>query len=176
MGMSWPALLSPMVRVCVRGSRLVHGVRANSPGRAPVKRFVRWQARRIGGSVRHFLSAHRWVEVWPQLDPVRVTPDHPIWRRPYRQAIRCVAVQPGRGAVRGTRASGVSIELVVEDGTNRAVGECADLDGAHGACFHTRDAERSRQAQDAEAGSEALLGMRPALRGSTPALKLIGRR
>src|SRR5437867_5946457 len=66
-------------------------------------------------------------------------------------------------AVRSTLVCGVSIELVVEDGTERAVGERADLDGARGGGFQTCDAERPRQPQDAEAGSEALLRMRPLL-------------
>ena len=34
-----------------------------------------------------------------------------------------------RRAVRGPLVCGVSIELVLEDGTDRAVGERADLDG-----------------------------------------------
>ena len=68
-----------------------------------------------------------------------------------------------RHTVRGARVRGVAIELVVEDGADRAIGERADLDGACGGSFETCDAERSRQAQDAEAGSEALLGMGPLL-------------
>jgi hypothetical protein len=52
---------------------------------------------------------------------------------------------------------------VVEDGTDRAVGESADFDGARGGGFQTGDAERAGQPQDAEAGSEALLGVRPLL-------------
>ena len=58
---------------------------------------------------------------------------------------------------------GVPIELVVEDGTDRSVGERADVDGARGGGFQTCDTERSRQAQDAKAGSEALFGVRPVL-------------
>src|SRR5215472_9328516 len=58
---------------------------------------------------------------------------------------------------------GLPIELVVEDGTHRSVGERTDLDGARGGGFQTCNTERSRQAQDAEARSEALLGMRSAL-------------
>ena len=58
---------------------------------------------------------------------------------------------------------GVPIELVVEDGTDRSIGERADLDGACGGGFQTCSAKRSRQTQDAETGSEALFGMRPAL-------------
>ena len=66
-----------------------------------------------------------------------------------------------RRTVRGRPVCGVSIELVVEDGTDRAVGERADLDGAGGGGLQPGDPERPRQPQDAEAGSEALLGMRP---------------
>jgi hypothetical protein len=51
------------------------------------------------------------------------------------------------------------IELVVEGGTDRAVGERADLDGARCGGLQTCDTERPRQPQDAEAGSEALLRM-----------------
>src|SRR5436309_12434006 len=68
-----------------------------------------------------------------------------------------------RRAVRSTLVCGVSIELVVEDGTERAVGERTDLDGARGGGLQTRDAERPRQPQDAEAGSESLVRMRPLL-------------
>jgi len=35
-----------------------------------------------------------------------------------------------RRTVRGTLVCGVSIELVVEDGTDRSVGERADLEGS----------------------------------------------
>src|SRR5258706_11025517 len=68
-----------------------------------------------------------------------------------------------RRAVRGTLVRGVSIEFVVEDGTDRSVGERADLDGTRGSGFQPCDTERSRQPQDAEAGSEALFGVRPVL-------------
>src|SRR5215469_17160847 len=68
-----------------------------------------------------------------------------------------------RRAVRGPRGCSASIELVVEDGADRAVSERADLDGARGGGLQPRDTERPRQAQDAEAGSEALLGMRSML-------------
>jgi hypothetical protein len=55
-----------------------------------------------------------------------------------------------RRAVRSARGRGVAIELVVEIGADRAVGERSDLDGAVGGGFETRDAERPRQAQDAD--------------------------
>jgi hypothetical protein len=47
-----------------------------------------------------------------------------------------------RRAVRGTLVRGVSIELVVEDGTDRSVGKRADLDGARGGGFQPCDTER----------------------------------
>ena len=68
-----------------------------------------------------------------------------------------------RRTVRGSLLCGVSIELVVEDGTDRSVGERADLDGARRGGLQTCDAERSHQPQDAETGSEALLGVRSLL-------------
>src|SRR6266566_4301142 len=66
-------------------------------------------------------------------------------------------------AVRSTLVRGVSIEFVVEDGTDRSVGERTDLDGTRGGGFQPYDTERPRQPQDAEAGSEALFGVRPVL-------------
>ena len=68
-----------------------------------------------------------------------------------------------RHAVCGALVRSVAIELVVEDGTDRSVGERADLDGACGGGFETIGAERSGEAQNAEAGSESLLGMGPPL-------------
>jgi len=67
-----------------------------------------------------------------------------------------------RRAVRGL-VRGVPIELVIEDGTDRSISERADLDSARSGGLHTCDTERSRQAQDAKAGSEALFGVRPVL-------------
>jgi hypothetical protein len=67
-----------------------------------------------------------------------------------------------RRALRGSVCS-MPVELVVEDGADGAVGERADLDGARGSGFESRDAEWSRQSQDAEARSEALLRMRALL-------------
>src|SRR3981081_615409 len=52
--------------------------------------------------------------------------------------------------------------FVVGVGGPRAVGEGADLDGARCCRFETLGAERPHQAHDAEAGAEALFGMRPA--------------
>ena len=61
------------------------------------------------------------------------------------------------------RLRGLAIELVVEDRAHRAVGQGADLDRARCRRFDTLGAERAHQAHDAEAGAEALLGVRPAL-------------
>jgi hypothetical protein len=61
-----------------------------------------------------------------------------------------------RRTVRGTLVRGMPIELVVEDGADRSVGERADLDGAACGGFQPPDPERPCQPQDAEAGSEAL--------------------
>src|SRR5260221_2996296 len=58
---------------------------------------------------------------------------------------------------------GLAIELVVEDRAHRTVGQRADLDGARGRRFEAIGAERPHQAHDAETGTEALFGMRPAL-------------
>src|SRR5271170_2862788 len=57
----------------------------------------------------------------------------------------------------------VAIELVVEDRAHRAVGQRADLDGAGRCRFEAIGAGRPHQAHDAQAGAEALFGMRPAL-------------
>jgi hypothetical protein len=57
----------------------------------------------------------------------------------------------------------LAIELVVEDGSHRAVGQRADLDCPRGGGFQTIGAERPHQARNAEAGTEALFGMRSAL-------------
>ena len=55
------------------------------------------------------------------------------------------------------------LELVVEDGFDRAVGQRADLDGASGGGIQPCRTDRAFQLQDAKAGPEPLLGMRPAL-------------
>ena len=61
------------------------------------------------------------------------------------------------------RLGGLAIELVVEDRANRAIGQRADLDGARCRRFETHGTVRPHQADDAETGAEALLGVRPAL-------------
>src|SRR5205823_7124297 len=68
-----------------------------------------------------------------------------------------------RHAVGRWRLRGLVIELVVEDRAHRAVGQGADLDGPRGGGFEAIGAEWPHQPHDAEAGSEALLGVGPAL-------------
>src|SRR5271156_419523 len=46
-----------------------------------------------------------------------------------------------RNCVGAGRISGLAVELVVEDRAHRAVGQGADLDGAHRCCFETLGAE-----------------------------------
>lgn len=70
-----------------------------------------------------------------------------------------------RHAVRWALMCGMPIELVVEDGANRAVSERADLDGARGSGFEPAATERTRQTENAQAGAESLFGMRPFLYG-----------
>src|SRR5215468_12165096 len=67
-----------------------------------------------------------------------------------------------RRAVRGALVRGVTIELVVEDGTDRPVAERADVDCACGGGFEPFAAEPAHQAQNAATGAEALFGMGPA--------------
>jgi hypothetical protein len=76
------------------------------------------------------------------------------------------AASPAAASVRaigGPSLRRLTIELVVEDRTHRAVGQRADLDGARCRCFETLGAERTDQAHDAETGAEALFGVGPAL-------------
>ena len=68
-----------------------------------------------------------------------------------------------RGRLRGAFRRRLPIKLVVEDGFDRAVGPGADFDGALGGGFETCDAEGTGEAEDAQTGAVALLGMRPAL-------------
>ena len=71
-----------------------------------------------------------------------------------------------RRRVRGALVRGTPIEVVVEDGFDRAVGARADVDGALGGGFQTLGAEGAGQPDDAETGAKALFGMRALLRGS----------
>jgi hypothetical protein len=57
----------------------------------------------------------------------------------------------------------LAIELVVEDGAHRPVGQRADLDRPRGGGFQAIGAEWPHQAHDAEAGAEALLRVGPML-------------
>jgi hypothetical protein len=68
-----------------------------------------------------------------------------------------------RDSVSSRLVRSLAVELIVEDRAYRAVGQRADLDGAHRCRFEAIDSERSHQADDAEAGAEALFGMRPQL-------------
>ena len=62
---------------------------------------------------------------------------------------------PVRGLLRR-----VAIEVVVEDGFDRAVGAGADVERPAGGGLEPRGAERLGQTDDAETGAEALLGAR----------------
>jgi len=64
-----------------------------------------------------------------------------------------------RDAVGWRPVCGLAIELVVEDRAHRAVGQRADLDGASGGRFEAVGTERPYQADNAQAGTEALFGM-----------------
>ena len=68
-----------------------------------------------------------------------------------------------RGGIDRPRLRRLAIELVVEDRAHRAVGQRADLDRPRSGGFEAIGAERPYQAHNAEAGTEALFGMRPAL-------------
>jgi hypothetical protein len=65
-----------------------------------------------------------------------------------------------RRCVRGALARGTPIEVVVEDGFDRAVGARADVDGALGGSFQTLGAMGAGQPDDAQTGAETLFGMR----------------
>ena len=62
--------------------------------------------------------------------------------------------------VRGALWRGMPIEVVVEDGFDRAVGPRADIEGALGGGFHAHGAVGAREPNDAQTGAKALLGMR----------------
>jgi hypothetical protein len=66
-----------------------------------------------------------------------------------------------RSGLRGALGRGPPIELVVEDGFDRAIGPGADLDGALGGGLDARRAERACEPNDAETGAIALFGMGP---------------
>ena len=64
-----------------------------------------------------------------------------------------------RHAVRAARLGGVAIEIVVEDGFDRAVGPRADIERPRRGRLDPLGAERLDQPDDAETGSKALFGM-----------------
>ena len=68
-----------------------------------------------------------------------------------------------RRAVRGARLRGTPIEVVVEDGFDRAVGAGTDIAGTLRRRFETRGAIGTGQPDDAQTGTEALLRVRPLL-------------
>src|SRR5580700_2935284 len=68
-----------------------------------------------------------------------------------------------RHAIGGRPLGSLAIELVVEDGSHRAVGQGADLNRPRGGGFQTIGAEWPHQPHDAEAGAEALLRVGPTL-------------
>src|SRR6516225_941611 len=68
-----------------------------------------------------------------------------------------------RHAIGGRRLRRLAIELVVEDGAHRTVGQGADLDCPGGGGFQAIGAEWPHQPHNAKAGSEALLRVGPAL-------------
>src|SRR6516164_6761084 len=68
-----------------------------------------------------------------------------------------------RGRLRGAPRRRLPIELVVEDGFDGPIGPCADLDSALGGGLEAGGAEGSGEADDAQTGAIALLGMGPAL-------------
>src|SRR5438552_17516179 len=70
-----------------------------------------------------------------------------------------------RHAIGGWPLCGLAIELVVEDGAHRAVGQGADLDCPRGGGFEAIGAEPPHQPHDAEASAEAPRGGGPALPG-----------
>ena len=71
-----------------------------------------------------------------------------------------VGVEDGR-SVRGTLVRGTPIKLIVEDGVDRTIGARADLDGTLGGGFNAFSTIRTHEPNNAEAGTKALLGMRP---------------
>ena len=64
-----------------------------------------------------------------------------------------------RRAVRGALGAGLAIELVIEDGADRAVAARADLKRTQASRFDPFAAEGLGEPHDAQAGAEALLGV-----------------
>ena len=65
-----------------------------------------------------------------------------------------------RRCVRGALLRGAPIEVVVEDGFDRAVGARADVDGAFRGGFEAFGAIGTGEPDDAQTGAKALFGMR----------------
>jgi hypothetical protein len=69
-------------------------------------------------------------------------------------------VDDDRRAVRGRLLCNSPIEVLIEDGTDGSIAEAVDVDGESCSRFEPFTAERALQAQDADAGAEALFWMR----------------
>ena len=74
-----------------------------------------------------------------------------------------VGVVEGERALSGARGGVCAIEAVLQDGVDRAVGARADVEAAVAGGFETIASVLACQAEDAEAGPEALLRVRLAL-------------
>ena len=61
-----------------------------------------------------------------------------------------------RRSVRGALLRGSPVEVVVEDGFDRAISACADVDGALGGGFKALGAIRTGQPDDPQTGAKAL--------------------
>jgi hypothetical protein len=59
-------------------------------------------------------------------------------------------------SVRGALLRGSPVEVVVEDGFDRAISACADVDGALGGGFEALGAIRTGQPDDPQTGAKAL--------------------
>src|SRR5271156_2649308 len=70
-------------------------------------------------------------------------------------------VAVAQGLVVGRLVEKSAIKTIFEDRTDRGDGTCLDEDGALAGCIDARIAIALGQRQNAEAGAEALLGMRP---------------
>ena len=68
-----------------------------------------------------------------------------------------------RHAVRAARSVGVTVQIVVEDRSDGAVGPCPDVERARGSGLNPRHAERLDQPHDPQTRPKALFGMRAML-------------
>ena len=71
-----------------------------------------------------------------------------------------------RRSVRGALLRGSPVEVVVEDGFDRAISACADVDGALGGGFEALGATRTGQPDVPQTGAKALFPFADAVRGS----------